>query len=106
MNILDLPENFFRSLFYFFDDKDVFFTIRNVTQLLKIYVDGYIQLEAKLFFVNEELHAGSLMGYDWAGLGYIYRILYIFRRFDFSRRIHDLRISLRSNIFLSSLYRF
>ena len=43
-HLLDLNEDIFREIFRYLDDDEVYFTIRNVCQQLKYYVDMYLEL--------------------------------------------------------------
>ena len=42
--MLDLPEQSFREIFQYLDFETIYFSMRNICQKLKHYVDGFIQL--------------------------------------------------------------
>ena len=44
ITFLDLPENVFRKIFRYFEDKTVYITFRNLCKKIKVYVDAYVQL--------------------------------------------------------------
>ena len=70
MNILGLPENIFLNLFLYFEDNDVYFTLRSVCRRFRMCANAYIKLEAKFFLISDsaEIRRASF----W--------ILYFFRK--------------------------
>ena len=44
MHLLDLPEDIIIEIFRNLTEVEIYFTVRNVCELLRNYADGYIQL--------------------------------------------------------------
>ena len=55
MHILDLPENIFRDIFDYLEDKVVYYKVRAVCRQLRLHSDNYIQIVGKFLLLQGEL---------------------------------------------------
>ena len=53
VHILHISEHIFRRIFELLNDKDVYFTLRNVCRKFKVYTDQYVQLKGIFLLLHD-----------------------------------------------------
>jgi len=65
-----MPENIFRNIFFYLEEHEIYFNLRNVCRQLRLYSGGYVKLDAKFLLLHGEVVLPCSSGFAW--------MLYIF----------------------------